>query len=639
VSALLVGGGRPTPAPSGLPDAGLAVGWALPLAKLGTDLAAVATVGLMLTAAVLLPSTKQILSAGAARAARLAAWSAIGWAVAALAVLVLTLADIAGIPLSDALAPDQLWSFVTKLPEGQAWAATAGLAVVTAVVARSADRPLGAWSGLVLAGATIVPAALSGHSAAAGDHDIATSALVVHVLAVVTWVGGLAGLAWYARSDGRYLPLAAGRYSALALWAYVAVGVSGVANAMIRLETPANLWSSGYGALVLVKTAAFAGLGVVGWWHRRATLPQLADGKPGGFRRLATGELLVMAGVIGVAVALSRTPTPEPLVPTVPTAAESVLGFPLPGPPTLPDYLFDWRPDAAIALALLLSAVLYARGVLVLRRRGIHWPVGRMIGWYAGLTVAAFATMSGLATYGKILFSAHMAQHMLLGMLAPMLLVMGAPITLALRAIPPAGANRPAGPREWLLAVLHSRVVRVLTNPVVALLLFVTAPYLVYFSGLFETAMRHHTAHVAMHVHFLLVGYLFYETLIGTDPLPRRAPYPMRLIVLFASLPFHAFFAVALLSTDSVIAASYYALLGRTWGPDALTDQTTGSAFTWAFAEVPAVIMLVVLLVQWSRDDSRRARQLDRQADRDGDADLASYNDSLSRLNRARPLP
>jgi putative copper resistance protein D len=609
------------------------------VAKLATDLAAIAAVGLLLTAAILLPSTKQILSTAAARATRLAAWTAVGWAVAALAVLVLTLSDIAGVTLTTALAPDQLWSFVTQLPQGQAWAATAGLAMLTAVVARSADRPLGAWSALVLAAAAVVPATLIGHAASAGDHDIAVSSLVLHMLGVVTWVGGLGGLAWYARTDGRYLPLAAARYSGLALWAFVAVGLSGAVNAAVRLETPSDLWSSGYGALVLVKTAAFVGLGVVGWWHRRMTLPRLVEAQPGAFRRLAGVELLVMVGVVGVAVALSRTPTPESSAPTVPTPAETMLGFPLPGQPTLADYLLDWRLDAAVSLALLLSAVLYARGVLVLRRRGVTWPVGRTIGWYAGLTVAAFATMSGLATYGMVLFSAHMTQHMLLGMLAPLLLVTGAPITLALRALRPAGANQPAGPREWLLAVLHSRVVRVLTNPVVALLLFVSAPYVVYFSDLFELAMRQHWAHVAMHVHFVLVGYLFYETLIGTDPLPRRAPYPMRLIVLFASLPFHAFFAVALLSTDSVIAADYYALLGRTWGPDPLVDQTTGSAFTWAFAEVPAVIALVVLLWQWSRDDSRRARQLDRQADRDGDADLTSYNDSLARLNRARPRP
>ena len=639
VVALLVGGGRPAPLPPGLPDAGPVVGWALPLAKLATDLAAIATVGLLLTAAVLLPSSKQILSSGAARAARLAAWTAAGWAVAGLAVLVLTLADIAGISVADALAPDQLWSFVVELSEGRAWAATAAMAGATAVVARTADRPLGAWGGLVLAAATVVPAALIGHAAASGDHDIAVSALLLHLLGVVTWVGGLAGLAWYARTDGRYLPVAARRYSALALWAYVAVGLSGVVSAAVRLDTPADLWSSGYGALVLAKTAAFVGLGVVGWWHRRAALPRVAEGEPGAFRRLAGVEVLVMAAVVGIAVALSRTPTPEPTSPTLPTPAESVLGFPLPGQPGLADYLLDWRLDALAALLLLLAAVLYARGVLILRRRQVHWPVGRMVGWYAGLTVVAFATLSGLATYGKVLFSAHMTQHMLLGMLAPLLLVTGAPVTLALRALVPAGPNRPAGPREWLLAVLQSRAVRVLTNPVVALLLFVSAPYVVYFSDLFELAMRQHWAHIAMHAHFVLVGYLFYETLIGTDPLPRRAPYPMRLIVLFASLPFHAFFAVALMSTDSVIAADYYALLGRTWGPDALTDQTTGSAFTWAFAEVPAVMVLVILLFQWSRDDSRRARQLDRQADRDGDAELASYNESLGRLHRSRPRP
>lgn len=637
VVALLATGGRPEPAPAGLPDPGRLVEWALPLNRLLVDLSAVGTVGLLLAAAVLLPSTLDLLSTSAVRAARLAAGTAAVWSLGSLALVVLTYADIAGLPLARALDLVQLWSYATDLPTGRAWAVTAVLAAAVAVTAGWSERPFGAWAALVVALAATLPAALIGHTASAGAHDIAVSSLVVHLVGVVTWVGGLVGLVWYARTDGRHLALASTRYSSLALWAYVAVGVSGVVNAFIRLPERADLWTSGYGALVLVKAVAFAGLGSVGWWHRRHTLPRLAVGEPGAFRRFAAVEALVMAAVVGVAVALARTPTPAPDVPRLPTPAETLLGFPVPDAPHLWDYLLAWRLDALVALTLLMAAVLYAHAARGLRRRGDRWPVGRTIGWYSGLTVAAFATLSGLATYGRVMFSIHMTQHMLLGMVVPLLLVTGAPITLALRALPPAGANRPAGPREWLLAVLHSRVVRVLTNPVVALVLFVTAPYMVYFSDLFEVAMRQHWAHTAMHVHFVLAGYLFYESLVGTDPLPNRAPYPMRLIVLFASMPFHAFFAVALMSTNTVIAASYYATLARPWSTDLLADQTGGAAFAWAFGELPALAAMVMLLVQWSRDDTRRARRQDRQAERDGDAELVAYNEQLRRLGRPGP--
>jgi putative copper resistance protein D len=143
--------------------------------------------------------------------------------------------------------------------------------------------------------------------------------------------------------------------------------------------------------------------------------------------------------------------------------------------------------------------------------------------------------------------------------------------------------------------------------------------------------MFHHWAHLAMHAHFVLVGYLFYESVIGVDPLPSRASYPIRLFALFVSLPFHAFFAVALMSSSQIVGLSYYTDLGNPYGVNLLTDQTTGSAFAWGFGEVPMAVALIALLLQWSRDDDRTARRRDRQADRDGDAELAAYNQMLAK--------
>lgn len=639
VVAFVVGGDLPSDnAVEGIPEASLTVQWALPVAQTLLDLTAAITVGLLLAAAALLPSSRDLLAVAPARAARVAAWFAWGWAVLALAVLVLSYAETFATSVPEALSVRQLLSFAGQSQQGAAWLVSASLAAFAGVVARECNKPIGAWSGLVVALAAAVPPAVTGHAASAGDHDLATSSLVVHVVCVLLWVGGLLALVWYARTDGRYLALAARRFSAMAIWVYVGVGISGAANAWVRLNGIDNLFTTRYGAVLLLKIFAFVALGMLGWAHRRHTLPQVDDEAPRAFARFAAVEAVIMTATIGVAVGLAATAPPGGET-TVPTSAEVLLGFPMPDAPTVAAMFLGWRLDLLVAVVLLLAAVGYARGLLRLRRRGDGWPVGRAIAWYAGLAILAFGTMSGVAVYGRAAFSMHMTQHMVLSMIAPLLLVLGAPITLALRALPAAGSDQPSGPREWLLAALQSPVSRVLTHPVTALALFVTAPYMIYFSGLFETAMRQHWAHELMHVHFVLVGYLFYESLVGRDPIPYRASYPMRIVTLFAALALHAFFAVALISGDTVIAGSYYDALGRPWWTDLLKDQTQGASFAWAFGELPAIIVLVVLLFQWSREDDRRAEQADRRADRSGDAELAAYNEMLAARRRSGDGP
>jgi cytochrome c oxidase assembly factor CtaG/putative copper export protein len=637
VVALVVGGDRPRTSSDGLPEASLTVQWGLPVVRTVVDLLAAATVGLLLAAAALLPSSKDLLAATPARAARLASWLAWSWAVLALLVLVLSYAETFATTVAASLGPTKLLSFIGQSEQGAAWLVAASLAAFAGVVAREADRPIGAWSALVLAVGATLPPAVTGHAAAAGNHDLATSSLVVHVVGVVLWVGGLLALTWYARTDGRYLPLASSRYSPLALWAFIAVGVSGAVNALIRLGGIDTLFTTQYGAVVLVKVMAFVALGLLGWAHRRHTLPQVAAGQPHAFTRLAAVEAAIMVATIGVAVGLATTAPPSSGAADAPPPAEVLLGLPMPDAPTVLAILTGWRINLLVLGVLLAAAILYARGMLTMHRRGDHWPVGRAIAWYVGLAVLTFGTLSGLAVYGRASFSMHMTQHMTLSMIAPLLLVLGAPITLALRSLPAARSTQPAGPREWLLAALRSPFARVLTHPVTALLLFISAPFMVYFSGLFETAMRAHWAHELMHVHFVLVGYLFYESLIGADPIPYRATYPMRMVTVFAALSFHAFFAVALMSSDALIAGSYFETLDRPWWPDLLEDQTSGAAFAWAFGELPGVLVLIVLLYQWSRDDDRQARREDRQADRDNDAELVAYNRMLAQRRGGSP--
>jgi putative copper resistance protein D len=227
------------------------------------------------------------------------------------------------------------------------------------------------------------------------------------------------------------------------------------------------------------------------------------------------------------------------------------------------------------------------------------------------------------------MFSMHMVAHMLLSMLVPILLVLGAPVTLALRALPAAGRGEPPGPREWLLAALHSRVSRFLTHPIVATVVFVAGFYGLYFGGLFDAAVSNHAAHVLMNVHFLVSGYLFYWVVIGIDPAPRPIQIG-RVAMVFASLPLHAFFGVVLMGMQTVLGETFYrsqeSLAPTCWGPAAGRWNRLGRRRSPACGGDgrPAD--------QWRRSDQRTAKRLDRAADRDDDAQLAAYGAMLAEL-------
>ena len=631
VAALLAGGGAASLDLPGLGDPGAATRWGLPLATLVLDGAATVTVGLLLLA-VLVPARTDELHPDALRALRLASvWAGV-WALAALVVLLLTLSDLIGLPLGQALDAGSLGSFVLSVDQGQAYAVVMLLAAALVPASRFTLRPGGALGVLVLGIATLVPRALIGHSSSGDYHHTGTTAMVVHVVAVALWVGGLVALVWYAGGSPRreLLSRAARAFSPIALGSLVALGASGVLNTVLRLQGPGELTTTAYGRLVLAKVLALALLAWFGSRHRTRSLGDLDAGRPRAFLRLAAGEVVVMAGTIGLAVGLSRTPPPVPEVLTDVSRVREVLAFAPPPPPTLGRYVTEVYPDGLFSLLALALVLLYGAGLVRLHRRGDHWPVGRTIAWMSGVAVMAFVTLSGVMTYGMTMLSVHMVQHMTLAMVVPLLLVLGAPLTLLLRATPPARRGQ-VGPRERVLAVVHSRFVAFVTHPIVAFAIFVTAAPMVYFSGLFGYAMANHTGHMLMSLHFLLGGYLFYEVVVGTDPLPRRPAYPIRVVMVLAAAGLHAFFGVGVMMSARLIAGDYYRLLGTeiAWLPDTLDDQRLAGGITWGFGEIPALAVLLVLLVQWSRSDEREARRRDRKA---SDPELEAYNAYLASL-------
>jgi putative copper resistance protein D len=349
-------------------------------------------------------------------------------------------------------------------------------------------------------------------------------------------------------------------------------------------------------------------------------------------------ELVAAAAMIGVTGALSALAvrTAPALLAHSFTPWDVYLGYQLPGPPDAVRILTTWRFDTLLGVAAVVMAAGYLAGVIRLRRRGDAWPVGRTSAWLAGCAGLVFSTSSGLKAYGSAMFSVHMAEHMTLNMFIPVLLVLGAPATLGLRALPAASADTRPGPREWLLTVLQSTPTRFLSNPLIAFAIFVTSLYGVYFTPAFDTLARYHWGHELMSLHFLFAGYLFFWSIIGIDPGPRRLPYLARLGLLFAVMPFHAFFGIALMSMNSVIGSTFYGQLGLPWLHSLNHEQWLGGAIAWGASEVPTLMVVIALIAQWARQDRRDGARSDRQADTYHDDDLDAYNAMLRELSRSR---
>ncbi|NUT35875.1 MAG: cytochrome c oxidase assembly protein [Hamadaea sp.] len=268
------------------------------------------------------------------------------------------------------------------------------------------------------------------------------------------------------------------------------------------------------------------------------------------------------------------------------------------------------RVDGWLAAGLLLAAGVYLYGVHRLKARGDQWPVVRTIMFVGlGLGSIAFVTQSGLGAYDTTLLSVHMVQHMVLGMVSPIFLALGAPVTLALRTLP----HRPRG---VLVSVVHSKVARVLAFPLVAYAIFVANPFVLYFSDLYKATLEHAWLHEFMHAHFIATGCLFFWPLLGLDPLPGRWPHPGRALLMLLSVPFHTVLGLTIMQQTTLLAGDYYPSLGLTWA-DPVADQVTAGGVLWAGGEFVSITMLGVLVMQWIKHSEREARRIDRQLDRE----------------------
>jgi len=601
--------------------------------KFFATLSSFITIGSLLALAFLVLDKEGKLSTSGLKIRSIISASALVWFLSSLFNILFTLANILDQSISSVLDPTVLQSFVFQISLGQYLLFQTLIALFVAITSRALTTS-GYTAVLLLVSLIAITAPVfQSHSASSGSHALAIGSLFIHVIALSFWVGGVIAIALL-NDDDRKISLP--RFSHIALWAAIAVVISGVINASARLNF-ASAWSTSYAFVVILKVVITFVLLFFGYKHRN-----YLAAKPSvnwqAMTRLISIEAAIMIFVTALGSWLSSNQPPVRGGDKPFNAALAVTGIKMPDAPTFSRILLAYDPDVLIIGLLILAVALYIKGVVVLTRRGDKWSVGRTISFALGVSAIDFATSGGLGVYAHFAFSWHMVAHMVLGMIAPIGIVLGAPITLALRTLPQSRDGQERGIRGLLISALHSKYAKVITNPVVALAIFDGSLFALYFTSLFSGMMQSHQGHLFMNIHFILAGILFFHVIVGVDPNPRKVPHLVRIVILFAAMSIHAFFSVALMSTSTLIDGGYFASLQRPWSLDLLADQHAGGAVGWAMGEIPILIALIATFIQWMRDDSHEAKRIDRNAARMaalGQPDeLAQYNLYLNNLNK-----
>ncbi len=593
--------------------------------------ASFALVGTLLAMAFLLLDTEGKLSTSAQKLRSLLQLSALLWFFGSVGTIFFTLANILGQSLTAALDPTVMRSFLTQVTLGQYFLFQTVISLVVLFSAKRIQRINTTILLLVLSIVGIITPVFQSHAASSGSHSLAIGSLVVHVVGLALWVGGIFALIFI---DSKDRIIAVPRFSVLALWSAIAVVISGSANAWVRLDFK-SAWQTTYALVVIAKIVLTIALLAMGYIHRRNLSKKSAIDWVS-MARLILVEAFIMVSALVLGAWLSSNQAPIRNSEETANTALTLAGIETPPPPTLSRILLSYEPDALMIGLLVTAVALYIKGVIVLTKRGDKWPVGRTISFALGISVIDFATSGGLGLYANFAFSYHMAAHMFLGMIAPIGIVLGAPITLALRTLPQGRTSTERGVRGSLISALHSRVGRFYTNPLIALAIFDGSLFALYFTSLFGGMMQSHVGHFFMNFHFIMAGTLFFYVVVGIDPNPRKIPHLVKIVILFAAMSIHAFFSVALMSTTTLIDQGYFASLKTPWLIDLLADQNRGGAIGWAMGEIPILLALVATFIQWMRDDSREANRIDKNTARMaamGQPDeLAQYNQYLSEL-------
>ena len=576
--------------------------------------AAVMVIAALLSMAFLLPERDGWLTDESNRTQRFLALSATIWLFAAVGNFLATLSRIFDSPISQILKVNVIRSFATQVTLGKLLALQIFTALLVLILSQRVKKNGGALWLLIAAFIGVLAPVFQSHSSALGSHSLAIGSLLIHVIGLSSWIGSVCALLLMTAEVRKRV---FSRVSTIALWSSTAVVLSGAVNAWTRLRLTQD-WFSSYGALIGLKVVLTLLVLIVAARLRKNI----------SVNRFLPYEAAVLLVIMSIGAVLNRF-TPEEQVISTFDKTRELVGISMPDAPTLSRVFFEYEANGLILGLLIFVTALYIRGVVALSRRGVKWPIGRTISFAIGISLLDYATSGGLGLYAHFSFQYHMMAHMVLSMIAPIAIILSAPITLALRTLPIGRDKDERGIRGLLLSTLHSKPTAIWTHPIVALAIFDGSLFALYFTPLFGELMSSHFGHMVMDLHFIGAGLLFFHVIVGIDPNPRRVHHLVRVVMLLAAMSIHAFFSVALMSSSTLIDGGYFALLERPWATDLLSDQKVGAAIGWAMGEIPIVVSLIATFIQWMRSDAREASRADKRSA----VDLAEYNEYLRKLS------
>jgi cytochrome c oxidase assembly factor CtaG/putative copper export protein len=575
---------------------------------------AVMIISTLLSLSFLLPEREGFITDDAAKTKKVLGIFSVTWLFTTILNFLSHLAQIFDASISEVLNLKVLRSFATQVTLGKLLIFQIVSALVILFFNSHLKKNGGALWLLLIAISGLIAPVFQSHSSTLGSHGLAIGSLVIHVIGLSFWIGSVLALLLM---SGQVRELAFPRVANISLWSSSAVVMSGVMNAWTRLRLSQD-WFTSYGALILLKIAlTFTVLIIASKIRKNVSVSHLLPFECG-----------LLVSIMSIGAILNRF-TPIETDGVTFDKVRELVGISIPEAPTLSRLFFEYEANGVILGLLIFITALYIRGVVALSRRGVKWPIGRTISFAIGISLLDYATSGGLGLYAHFSFQYHMIAHMVLSMIAPIALILSAPITLALRTLPIGRDKAERGIRGILISILHSKPTAIWTHPVVALAIFDGSLFALYFTPLFGNLMSGHFGHLIMDLHFVAAGTLFFHVIVGVDPNPRRVHHLVRVVILLAAMSIHAFFSIALMSASTLIDGGYYVLLDRPWASDLLSDQKIGAAIGWAMGEIPIVVALIATFIQWMRSDAREASRADKRSA----VDLAEYNEYLQKLS------
>lgn len=526
-------------------------------------------------------------------------------------------AYVNGVPIHTTMRPNAWWTFLWASPSALAWLASAivaALVVVGVYVSRHWATSLISLVAGVLALAFV---AVTGNVTVGINHDWATDAAVAVAFTAIPLMTAAVG-AWLLGTPASVL-----RYQHAVL-PLLLVAIGG--HAVIAWQQMAGqpLTSTPYG-LWTIAILVVLGLFGVSWVVR-----QFVGGRTAG----SIGRDVVLAvAYITCLTAENHIPTPRFLEPQ--SIMVNYLGYEVLVEPTLTRLITLGRPNTLWVGIVVFAIGAYLYGVLRARRHGNHWSILRTVSWVATWLLTLYLAVTGLWEYSTVTYSWHMVVHMTVNMLVPVLGVLGAPLALVRAASRPGVHHVSLG--DALDSLEDHRFWQVLTSAPVAWLAYVVSLFAVYFTPAFAWLMKYHWAHQLMLIAFMMVGYFFFTIIIGADRTSKQLPHLLKLALVISIMPFHAVFAVGILSSQSLIGAPFYETIAVPWLPTheaLMADQSVAGQASWFLGEIPLFVVIAALAAQWFRSDDKEAQGIDAAVDSGADDSFDAYNDMLAELAR-----